>query len=251
MLCFLLGKFRTILKVILRYNSNKDPLSRLFHLASVDYKDDISVLKATVLDHIGGSLKLMVDGGRFMVDFSSQSHQLLLLFSNWDVTENNERLCDVPICLFVTGDLKFYAQMLGHDNMSGRWCVCCLKALHEWNKQDDEIPQNLAEDWAISKLKAHKLQVAEGTLKTPMEIRGVVDFPLWKFIEVINYNYPVLHGEVGLVHALDAFYDILDDNVEVMSDEEKIIRNTTTLADASFDSSREKKATSTVDSSFH
>jgi hypothetical protein len=52
----------------------------------------------------------------------------------------------------------------------------------------------------------------------------VVDFPLWEFIEVINYVYPVLHGEIGLVnHALDELYGILDDNVEVMSDEEKII----------------------------
>jgi hypothetical protein len=61
-------------------------------------------------------------------------------------------------------------------------------------------------------------------LKTPTEISGVVDFPLWEFIEVINYVYPVLHGEIGLVnHALDELYGILDDNVEVMSDEEKII----------------------------
>ncbi len=209
-------------------------------MASVDYKDDISVLKELVLDHIGHSLKLMVDGGRFIVDFSSQSHQLLLLFSKWDATENNERLCDVPIRLFV----------------SGCWCMWCLKAPNEWNKQDDEIPLNHAEDWTISKLKAHKLQVAEGMLKTPTEIRGVVDFPLWEFIKVINYVNPVLHGEIGLVnHALDALYDILDDNVEVMSDEEKIICNTTILADAAFETSREKmeewKATNRVDLSFH
>jgi hypothetical protein len=73
MLCYLLGKFRMILKVILKYISNKDSLSRLFHIASVDYKDDISVLKETVLNHIGGSLKLMVDGGKFFVYFSSKS----------------------------------------------------------------------------------------------------------------------------------------------------------------------------------
>ena len=126
----------------------------------------------------------------------------------------------------------------------------------QWNKQDDEIPPNHAEDWTISKLKAHKLQVAEGTLKTTMEIRGVVDFPLWEFIEVINYVYPVLHREIGLVnHAQDAFYYMLDDNIELMSDEEKIIRNTTILADAAFETSREKmeewKITSTVDLSFH
>ncbi|MFN9978834.1 MAG: hypothetical protein ACK53Y_02910, partial [bacterium] len=87
-----------------------------------------------VLDHIGGSPKLMVEGGRFVVDFSSQSHQQLLLFSNWYVTENNERLCDVPIHLFVTGDLKFYAQMIGHDNMSGCWCMWCLNGINRMMK---------------------------------------------------------------------------------------------------------------------
>ena len=107
-------------------------------------------------------------------------------------------------------------------------------------KQDDKIPLSHAEEWTITKLKSHKLKVAQGTLKMPMEIHGVVDFPLWEFIEVINYVYPVLHGEIGLINlALDSFYDILDDNVEVMSEEEKIIRNTTILADAAFETSRE------------
>jgi hypothetical protein len=60
-------------------------------------------------------------------------------------------------------------------------------------------------------------------LKKPTEIYGVVNFPMWDFIEVKYYIYPVLHGEIGLVNnnALDAFYDILDVNVEVMADEEK------------------------------
>jgi hypothetical protein len=38
-----------ILKVIISYSSNKELLSRLFHLASVDYKDDIKVLKDTLV----------------------------------------------------------------------------------------------------------------------------------------------------------------------------------------------------------
>ena len=78
---------------------------------------------------------------------------------------------------------------------------------------------------------------------------------MWDFIEVINYVYPVLHGEIGLINlALDSFYDILDDNVEVMSEEEKIIRNTTILTDAAFETSRETleelKASTTDDVSF-
>ncbi len=54
--------------------------------------------------------------------------------------------------------------------------------------------------------------------------------------------------------ALDSFYDILDDKVEVMSEEEKIIRNTTILTDAAFETSRETleelKASTTDDVSF-
>ena len=110
-LYILTGKFRMILKLIIRYSSNREPLSRLFHLASVEYKDDIKVLKDAVLDHIGNSLKLISDGGKLIVDLSSVSNELKLSFSSSDVSENDLRLCDVSICLFITGDLKFYAQM--------------------------------------------------------------------------------------------------------------------------------------------
>jgi hypothetical protein len=145
--------------------------------------------------------------------------------------------------------------MLGRDNMSGFWCMWCLKATNEFNKHDDEVPLNQAEKWTINKLKAHRLQVAEGMPKTPIEVHGVVDFLAWEFNEVIHYVYPVLHRKIGLInHALDALYDIMDDNIEVMSDEEKVICNMTTLADAALEAAQKKmeewKATSTADFSF-
>jgi hypothetical protein len=64
MLYILTGKFRMILKLIIRYSSSKEPHSRLIHRASVDYKDDIKVLKDTVLDRTGNSLKFKCDGGK-------------------------------------------------------------------------------------------------------------------------------------------------------------------------------------------
>ena len=72
----------------------------------------------------------------------------------------------------------------------------------------------------------------------------------------MHYIYPVLHGESGLVNnALDTFYDILDDNVEVMSDEEKVACNRTILADmaleAALENSQEYRDSSTVDVSFY
>jgi hypothetical protein len=41
-------------------------------------------------------------------------------------------------------------------------------------------------------------------------------------------------------NALDAFYDVLYDNVEVMSDEEKIAHHRTIFADAVLDASLKK-----------
>ena len=139
--------------------------------------------------------------------------------------------------------------------MSGSWCMWCLMTQNQWNKEEG-VPLEHQEEWTIDKLKAHKILVEEGTLKKPTEIRGVVDFPLWDFIEVKYYVYPVLHGEIGLVNnALDAFSDILDDNIEVMSDEEKTARNTTIFADATLESAVEKlkdwKERSSIDVRFY
>jgi hypothetical protein len=120
-----------ILKVIIRYSFSKEQLSRLFHLASVENRDDIQVLRDTVLDRIGNSLKLISDGGKFIIDFSPESNELMLFFSSLDVSENDEHLCNVSICLFVTGNLKFYSHMLCHDNISGSWCMWCLMAPNE------------------------------------------------------------------------------------------------------------------------
>jgi hypothetical protein len=56
-----------VLKLILRYESEKEPFSRLFQIASVEYKVDIKVLQQTVLNRIGASLKKNLDGGNFQV----------------------------------------------------------------------------------------------------------------------------------------------------------------------------------------
>jgi len=58
-----------VLKLIVRYVSNKDPFSRLFHLASVDYKDDINMLQEIVLDRIGESLSTWMKVMIFFIAF--------------------------------------------------------------------------------------------------------------------------------------------------------------------------------------
>jgi hypothetical protein len=199
------------------------------------------VLQETVLNHIGASLKKISEGGNFKV-YLDDERSFCLSWSGVDDDINDnarETLCVAELHLFVVGDLKFYAQMLGRDNMSGSWCMWCKRAPNQWNTQDN-VPLEYQQEWTIDSLKAQKVLLSEGRLKKPVKSRGVVDFPLWDFIPVSHYIYPVLHGEIGLVNnVLDALYDILDDNVEVLSDEEKTSWNTAILADAAYESAAE------------
>jgi hypothetical protein len=48
------GRFRMMLKLVVRYLSGKKPFSEIFQVKNIDYgKDDITVIKDTVLKPIG------------------------------------------------------------------------------------------------------------------------------------------------------------------------------------------------------
>jgi hypothetical protein len=112
----------------------------------------------------------------------------------------------------------------------------------EWKMKIEYVPLRKPEDWSIEKLKAEKLLVQDGLLKEPSEICGVVQFPVWDFVEVNYYIYPVLHGEIRLVNdAFDGFYDYVDDTVEVMSDEEKLTWNLLVWADVTLNATAKKR----------
>jgi hypothetical protein len=97
----------------------------------------------------------------------------------------------------------------------------CQLAPHEWKilrLERDAAARQHETLWMIDSLKAHKLRMIQGYIKVskPREVRGVVDYLIWDFIDVSEYIYPVLHGEIGLANALlESFYDFLDEKVEV------------------------------------
>jgi hypothetical protein len=108
------------------------------------------------------------------------------------------------------------------------------------NKED--VPVDNREEWTIERLKTAKLLVEDGTLKEPSEICGVVQFSVWDFNEVDQVVYPVLHSEIGLVNdALDSFYDFIDDNIEVLTDYEKVAWNQLVLADVALETAVERR----------
>ena len=97
------GKFHVTLKLLLRFHSKKT-ISRLFQIASISHsKDELPILKSTVLDPIGEGLRLIVEGGRFSV--KSNGNDLIVSFTNG----SEGAICDVNNRVLVVGDLKFYA----------------------------------------------------------------------------------------------------------------------------------------------
>ena len=71
------GKFRMSLKLLFRFEA-KNTISRLYQIASVSHpKDNSQLLNETVLQPIGESLKLIVDGSRFIVQRDNDTNMLV------------------------------------------------------------------------------------------------------------------------------------------------------------------------------
>ncbi len=61
---------------------------------------------------------------------------------------------------------------------------------------------------------------------------GVVSYPVWDFIEPMNYICPELHIEIGLVNnVLYKFYEWVEDHIEVATAEEKVYQNQVIIFD--------------------
>jgi outer membrane murein-binding lipoprotein Lpp len=112
--------------------------------------------------------------------------------------------------------------------MSGSWCMWCMAHPNDWKLH----PLPDTEHWTMQKIKERKEQLDAGLLKEPSSIRGVVNYPIWDFIEPSHMVFPQLHVEIGLVNnVLDSFYLFIDDQVEAPTEEEKYSRNTYIIAD--------------------
>ena len=121
--------------------------------------------------------------------------------------------------------------------MSGSWCMWCMSHPNDWKLH----PAPQVEHWTMEKIKERKEQLDAGLLKEPSAIRGVVNNPIWDFIQPSNMVFPQLHIEIGLVNnVLDSFYLFVDDQVEAPTEEEKCSRNSYIVADVALTRATEK-----------
>jgi hypothetical protein len=139
---------------------------------------------------------------------------ILSFLSKKEHVSEESLLCNVSTRIVVVGDLKFYAQLLGTENMSSSWCMWCTLHPSEW-KHHPLPPSDLQKD------KNHKECIDRKEVKEAREILGIVNYPVWDFIQPENFMFPELHAEIGLVNnVLDKFYSFIDDQVEAITPEE-------------------------------
>ena len=82
----------------------------------------------------------------------------------------------INLDLYVTGDLAFYAMVLGKEDMSGHWCFLCKLSKIEW----DELLHEPGEIWVHKALR----EMADDIEKKGADRKGVKGFVFWPFIPI-------------------------------------------------------------------
>jgi hypothetical protein len=101
---------------------------------------------------------------------------------------------NVPIRVFITGDLAFYATVVGKEGMDKAHCHWCKLGKHQWQK----CGHPLGVKWTLQELK----RVASTLNPTKKTENGVKSYPQLDCVEQERYMFPVLHVTLGLANRL-------------------------------------------------
>jgi len=166
------GKFCMTMKVNFRLPEKKT-VSYLTQIASVLYtKDKTEILRETVLHPIGEGLRQISLGGRFIV----LDNDFTLEFSISDANDKSIH-CSCPLQLYLAGDLKFYAQISGREDMSSYWFMWCMLHPSEWRSfgdSTDSIAEEEKQNWTVDLHNRHLQYIRDNNVKQAIEIKGVV-----------------------------------------------------------------------------
>jgi hypothetical protein len=99
--------------------------------------------------------------------------------------------------VYVTGDLAFYALMLGKPNSSNNWCIWC-----QIQKKFFGMPEMVTDavKWILEKLKDVKRLFKNRSVKSQKNHKGVNADALIEIVEPENFIFPALHNQMGLVN---------------------------------------------------
>ena len=123
------------------------------------------------------------------------------------------------IRILFTGDLAYYASILGKVNMSGNWCTWCNLHKEDWKQSGHET----GHPWTIQQMDDLREAIYNGEINDEAKNRkGCVDIRLFDKMKIDNFIFPVLHAEIGLGNSLiNSFFDWVDYRIEEVTEEER------------------------------
>ncbi len=100
--------------------------------------------------------------------------------------------------IYITGNLAFYALMLGRPNSANHWCIWC-DSKKQYYGYPAEVAQKAA-NWTVEKLKVAKYKHDNRRVKSQAIYLGVQADVLIDNVEPQDYIFCVLHDQIGLVN---------------------------------------------------
>ena len=136
-------------------NINKNLNSRLLGIVIIDSDENETNYKTLLISKHSANIKI----GEVHKDRNTNLHYEIIEPAADLIVSMQEYICsgkqdskiflDIP-CLYIyaTGDLAFYADVLGKPNRSTYWCHLCMLVWKEWNKDGHKK----GELWSLEKV---------------------------------------------------------------------------------------------------
>ncbi len=109
---------------------------------------------------------------------------------------------ELPFRFFISGDLSFFACLLGKDGSSGCYCYVCDLTQSQWQEEVHEKGGL----WSLQ-----TMQEIRSSEMDARKARGIKKTPLITCVDVDRYSLPLLHMMMGQGNKLlDSFLDYVD-----------------------------------------
>ena len=116
-------------------------------------KDTYDVLNDSIVKPLNEEMELLMNKDMFVYFMRNEDKKLIIKYSKEEDINKSiyKKNIQIKTRLLISGDLAFFATVVGKVNMSGRWCYWCNLSAKEWS--DKSYIKGML--WTINLLKNH------------------------------------------------------------------------------------------------
>ena len=220
------GTFRSVGKFIMRDKEGINKDSYVIKHCHIDWtKDTYEIFQKILATPISNDLEYLMREGYCLYIKWKKDGNLVVSYETKDNESLNNYISyiSIPTRILISGDLVFFATIVGKNNMSGHWCHWCMLSPLEWENCDHDKGNK----WSIQLIKDNLKKQFSNLDMTPYDKKGSVLPILFDTIPIENYIFSLLHAEIGIGNKIiSSFYTWITTYIERLLVEEKEMRKT-------------------------